>query len=109
MSYITNLAEPCLTHNWNCIKRRCQPPNPVQAPVDIEQLASLRARLLELLSQGDSRALRLCDEHKDLWRTAYPMQWAKIADCIHRFDFESALLLLQKWGAMDDKVEKVAS
>jgi len=77
--------------------------------VDIEQLASLRARLLELLSQGDSRALRLCDEHKDLWRTAYPMQWAKIADCIHRFDFESALLLLQKWGAMDDKVEKVAS
>ncbi len=80
-------------------------PMPAPKAPDKELLASVRARLLELLGQGDSRAIRLCDEHQDLWSAAYPKQWKEMADSIHRFDFEAALLLLQTLDRKSDLVD----
>ena len=70
----------------------------VQSPtaVNEEKLSTLRARLLELLDFGDSRAIDLCDLHTDLFRAAYPARWAKISDSVHGFDFESALVLIKE-------------
>ena len=64
--------------------------------VDTAKLASLRAQLLDLLEQGDSGTVDLCDKHDALFSAAYPAQWKKIADTIRGFDFESALVLLQQ-------------
>ncbi len=64
--------------------------------VDEEKLSTLRARLLELLNLGDSRAIDLCDLHEDLFRSAYPAQWTKISDSVHGFDFEAALVLVKE-------------
>ena len=71
---------------------------PVPAPVavDAEKLATLRARLLELLDLGDARALEVCEEHEDLFRAAYPEQWKKISNSVQDFDFDSAVALIQQ-------------
>ena len=63
---------------------------------NLRKVDGVRARLLELLDQGDSAAIDLCDEHADLLQAAYPGQWAQIAKLVQNFDFESALLLMQK-------------
>jgi PAS domain S-box-containing protein len=72
--------------------------DPAAAPavVDAEQLASLRARLLELLDLGDARAIDLCQEHQELFRVAYPAQWTKISKSVQDFDFDAALALLRQ-------------
>jgi HPt (histidine-containing phosphotransfer) domain-containing protein len=77
--------------------------------VEMESLAGIRERMLELLGQGDSRAIRLCDERRDLWCAAYPSQWSQIADCIHSFDFEAAQALMQEAGSNEGKVAKVVA
>ena len=69
-------------------------PSPVA--VDAEKLATLRARLLELLDLGDARALEVCEEHEDLFRAAYPEQWKKISNSVQDFDFDSAMALIQQ-------------
>jgi CheY-like chemotaxis protein len=79
-----------------------------QAPVAVDQalVADLHARLLQLLAQGDSRAIRLCDEHQAVLAAAAPLHWPKIADCLHSFDFESARALLQTIGLQDGNATK---
>jgi hypothetical protein len=51
---------------------------------------------MQLLDQGDSDAIDLCEQNEDLLRTAYPNQWRKISDRVNSFDFEAALVLLQE-------------
>jgi CheY-like chemotaxis protein len=69
---------------------------PEAVAVDAEQLATLRARLLELLDLGDARAIELCQEHQELFRAAYPAQWTQISTHVQDFDFDVALALLQQ-------------
>jgi PAS domain S-box-containing protein len=69
---------------------------PTPVAVDAEQLAIMRARLLELLDLGDARAIDLCQEHQELFRAAYPAQWTQISTHVQDFDFDVALALLQQ-------------
>ncbi|MCF8210982.1 MAG: response regulator [Rhodoferax sp.] len=70
--------------------------NPASVAVDAQKLATLRSRLLDLLDQGDARAVDLCVEHQDLFLTAYPAQWQIISKTVQNFDFDAALALIQK-------------
>ena len=73
-----------------------EPNAPAPSAENLRKLEAVRARLLELLDQGDSAAMDLCDEHADLLQAAYPGQWAKIAQLVQNFDFEAALTRLQE-------------
>ena len=64
--------------------------------VDAEQLATLRARLMELLDLGDARAIDLCQEHQALFLAAYPARWKQISTHVQDFDFDVALSLIQQ-------------
>ena len=74
------------------------PPPSASAPSaeNLRKVDGVRARLLELLNRGDSAAIDLCDEHAAVLQAAYPGQWTQIAQLVQNFDFEAALLLMQK-------------
>lgn len=72
------------------------PNAPAPSAENLRKLEVVRARLLELLTHGDSAAIDLCDEHAALLQAAYPGQWAQIAQLVQNFDFEAALTLIHQ-------------
>ncbi|MBF0192646.1 MAG: response regulator [Magnetococcales bacterium] len=74
------------------------PPEPGMAivpavPVEInwEMFASTVSTLARYLSEDNSEATDLWEEHLDAFREVLPEQWRAIGEDIHGFDFESAL------------------
>ena len=70
-------------------------PAPVPAPVDRQALARVLGQLEALLSQSDTRALALFDEHSLLLQTCLGEGAQALSRLIRRFEFEAACALLQ--------------
>jgi HPt (histidine-containing phosphotransfer) domain-containing protein len=64
--------------------------------IDPAQLASVRTRLLELLSEDDAEAGELLAEHAELLQAALPRHYADIDRAIRAFDFQGAHVLLSQ-------------
>jgi CheY-like chemotaxis protein len=64
--------------------------------VDSDKLEPVRARLLELLDQGDASTVDYLEEHEALLRAAYPSQWRGISASVKNYDFDAARSLIQQ-------------
>ncbi len=64
--------------------------------LDAAAFASVQARLLDLLDQGDAEAIALWREHEEHLQRAYPGHWEKLAELLSSFAFEDAFALLKQ-------------
>ncbi len=74
------------------------PPEAVQATVVVDraQLQAVCTQLAALLVQDDSDAITLLEHHAALLHSAFPEAYAQIDQALKDFEFETALVVLQR-------------
>ncbi len=71
--------------------------NPIEvSETSLEQLLELRRQLETFLEEDDSESITLFEENAQLFRAAFPGQFAVLDKEIHEFNFLAALALLHK-------------
>ncbi|MEO8409235.1 MAG: response regulator, partial [Propionivibrio sp.] len=66
-----------------------------RATIDFQQVNTLASRLASLLADDDSEAIDLLAEHAEVFRAAFGDRYPPIAACVHHFEFDAALSVLQ--------------
>ena len=87
---------------WVKPRRATAAPSPPvgmdRAPVPVDPIALHDActKIAALLANDDSEACDLLDSHTDLLSAAFPARFRRIDDAVRRFDFETALTVLNE-------------